>query len=238
VKHQRLMTLLPALPEKPETLPIPLEEVLEHVEDSLSGADWRGADALLQFLDCRNIEDVLLERDRFDVRAPRSREHIDAVVELPGYMQEFIETWRAGSMSGNYPMQELWRGYYRNLFQTAHSIGSKFLEEWATWDVSLRNLLAETRAEAAGLDSEEHMMERPHGDPNHEDLLMRLREASDPMARQRYLDEARLETIEMLRGTDPFSLDTVLAYLSACLILERWDLPEAPDTQALLEEMG
>ncbi len=238
MKHQRLMTLLPALPEKPEAPPAPLEEVLEHMKDSLSGDHWKAADALLQYLDCLNVEAVLLERDFFDERALRDRDHIEGLIELPDYMAEFITAWKSGGGTGGYPMKDLWRGYFANMLETARETKSGFLADWATWEVSLRNALAEARAEAAGMSADDHLAERPHNEPNHEDLLLRLRDASDPLVRQKYLDGERLAAIEGFRGTDPFSMDSVLAYLASCLILERWKFQDSPDPQALLKDMG
>ena len=237
MKHQRLMTLLPALPEQPEAPPAPLHEVLGYIEDSLEGSHSRAADALLQHLDCQNVESVLLEQESFDERAPRTREQIENNRDLPDYMAEFIESWQSGGQTGAYPIKELWSGYYRHLTEVAQDTGSSFLRDWSTWEISLRNALAETRADSTDMEVEDHTVERPHNEPNHEALLLKLREASDPLARQRHLDGERLATIEGLRGTDPFSLDAVLAYLASSLILDRWDLPETPDPQALLDEM-
>jgi hypothetical protein len=231
------MTLLPALPEKPQPPPMPLEEVLVHLRDSLDGDDWEAADALLQTLDCRNVEAVVRDWPIFDDRALRPKHAIEDHEDLPAYMDEFLMAWEAGSLPGDYPLGKLWQGYFRNLMETAERVGSTFLKEWLTWEISLRNELAEERAERLDWSVDEHLLEPPHGQPTHQDVLVRMREASDPLDRQRKLDGARLAAIEAFSGIDPFSVDAVLSYVAAVLILDGWRLPESPEPEKLLEEM-
>ena len=65
--------------------------------------------------------------------------------------------------------------------------------------------------------------------------MLRLSESPDPETRQKALDTARLKAIDAMAGTSPFSLDAVLSYVAAALILDGWRLPEEPDTEKLLD---
>jgi hypothetical protein len=231
------MTLLPALPEQPEPPPMKLAEVIGHLRDSLAGSDWEAVDALLQFLDCRNVEAHVHKWSRFDDRAPRSAEALAERLELPEYMQNFLAAYEAGTLAGEYPAATLWRAYFNQLTETADRVGSQFLKEWVTWEVSLRNELARERADHLSWSIEPHLLDPLHGEPSHTELVVRLREAANPLDAQRKLDAAKLAAIHLMSGTDPFSLDAVLAYTASVLVLDGWDLPEAPAPGALLEKM-
>ena len=235
--YYRLMTLLPALPDAPAALPMPLEEIIPMVRESLSARHWEAAEALLQALDCRNLESKSQNWGHFDERALMSRDQLDDRVDLPVYIENFLQELDAGSLSGPYPFEALWQWYYANLAEAAERVGSSFLREWIVFDVSLRNELAQKRGEDMGWDVDPRLLPPPHGEPSHQELMLRLSEAADPQTRQKTLDQARLNAIDALCGTDPFSLDAVLSYIVSALILDGWKLPEEPRAEALLEDL-
>jgi hypothetical protein len=69
-------------------------------------------------------------------------------------------------------------------------------------------------------------------------LLAAVKEAEDPMQRERLLDAHRLLKLDALAGTDPFSCDAALAHLTASLVLDQWDLGEPSEMRTMLESFS
>jgi len=238
VKYYQLMTMLPALPETPEAPPMALAEIWPLVRQSMEGSDMQGAMAVMEFLDCRNLESILQGHDAFDERAPRPRQELEEREDLPEYMNEFLQTWDSGAAAGPYAFDELWRAYFANLWEQGAVLGSRFLQDWATWETTMRNALVRDRAARLGWEVEPRLLEPRHGEPSVGALVMQVREAADPLTGKRLLDMARLDAISEARGLDPFGRDAVYAYLAAMLVLDGWAMPKETHLAELLEQLG
>ncbi len=236
MKYYRLLSMFPALPEAPEAPPISLDAAREAILEELSEHDRVLAAALLGFLDCRNVEALLQGHDVFDQRALLSGEQLRERSDLPPYLADFLESWDSGALSDDYPFEALWRGYYSYLLELADHEHSVFLQEWVTFEITLRDTLAKRRAEAMGRKGEGNTSGiAVQGGENHSALLSAITEASSPMDQERILDQARLGKIESISGIDPFSTDAALAYLAASLILDRWNIGKSADIAKMLE---
>ncbi len=236
MKYYRLLSMLPSLPEAPEPPPIPLAEFMPLIEEDLAEKDRPLALAMLGFVDCRNVESLLQGFDAFDERAPLGRQQIEERRDLPDYLAEFLEAYDGGSIAEPYPFDALWRAYFTDLVELGERSRSTFLRDWASFEIGLRDDLVPLRADATG-DKPEL---RQSGVPVDEGddlgpLLSALADAPNPMERERLLDAHRLKKLDAFAGADPFSLDAVLAYLAALLILDRWDVGEAADVAKMLE---
>jgi len=232
------MTALPALPAVPERPPIPLGEVKAALAEELTQDDWRLAEAMLLVIDVGNLEALLDgRREGLDQRGLHDPEEVlgGRAVDLPDFLTLFLARRDEGQATGQAAVTLLWQAYFRYLLELADASGSGFLASWAGFELPLRNGLARYRADRLGVDVQGALIDEPNAPANHEDLLARLAEESDPLARERLLDSARLAAIEAHSGIDPFSVDAVLAYLAGCLVLDRWDLPRTADAQSLLE---
>ncbi len=238
MKYYQLMTMLPALPEGPEAPPMPLGEVWPLVQQSMEGKDMLGALAVMEFLDCANLESILQDRDLFDERAPRSRQQLEDREDLPVYMAEFLSAWDGGSLSGSYAFDELWRAYYAALWERGELLGSRFLKDWATWETTMRNALVRDRAGRLGWDADSRLLEPRHAEPSVGQTVMQVREAADPLTGKRILDQTRLSVIRDATGQDPFGRDAVYSYLASMLVLDSWDLPKKTELSELLEKLG
>lgn len=238
MSYYRLMAGLPALPEQAEGAPIPLAEVLREMLEELeeNERDRALVLALLGQIDCRNVESVLRGFELFDERGLLSRQAIEERSQLPEYIEEFIERYHSGSLSELHPFDALWRAYFQQLSELAQSAGNAFLRDWVAFELGLLDGLVRLRAEELGEKAELRStgLEDEASD-EHQALLASLAETSSPMERERLLDSARLRAIESFSGTDPFSVDAVLAYLVASLILDRWDLSKNADAAKILE---
>ena len=238
MQHQRLMTLLPALPDEPQPSPIPLEEAISLVGQELDGRQLQAEDALLQVLDCKNLEAMLQGRDWFDKRSPRSKEQLRDRTDLPPYMEEFVVRREAGTISGPYAFDDLWRGYFQNLYETGARTHSRFLTESAIWETEVRNGLARQRATELGWEAEARLLDPLHGGPAVQDLMMQIKEAATPLAKQRVADQARLTAMDEMGGQGPFSLDAVLRYLAKVIVLDRWAAPRETNLKEVLNQLG
>lgn len=73
---------------------------------------------------------------------------------------EWLERAFASEESGRiYAFDRIWDAYFRELKFLAGQSGSKFLMSWVSWEVGLRNAIAEIRAGRAGVDATEFLME-------------------------------------------------------------------------------
>ncbi len=236
MKYYRLLSMVPALPEAPDAPPLSLADLVEVLGEDVAGKDLELVYALLGFLDCRNVEALLLGHDTFDERAPITREQLEERQELPEYLAEFLEAHDSGSIADDYPFDALWRDYFTQLYEEADRSGSAFLAEWSVYEVTLRDAITRQRAEALGEKADLRVSGVAAGEgENHGALLSTLSEAANPMERERLLDTARLAKIDSIAGIDPFSTDAVLSYVAATLILDRWDVGKSADVTKMLE---
>jgi len=240
VKYYRLMSSLPVLPSAPDRPTIPLAELATQLRVELSPADWRLAEGLLGRIDVANTVATGQGQDAlWDARGLLAVEDLTARgagADRPQFLEDFLQRKEEGGLASGsgYLYDSLWQAYYAALLELAEGAGG-FLAAWLAWEIPLLNGLARQRSERLGREVEGALLPSPPAPVTHDELLARAAEESDPMARERLLDGARLTAIEALSGADPFSIDAVLAYLTSLLILDRWDLPAEADAQQLLE---
>ncbi len=235
MKYYRLLTALPELPDTPARPPASLSTIIPQLKEDLSEGDWLLAEAVLNWLDCQNLEAKIAGRDSFDERAPLQRESLDDRTEMPEFMGSFLEELDAGAISGSYPVDELWRRYHQYLVEVANQKGCGMLAEWATWDGGLRNALAQERSTQLGVELEGRLFEDCEEASSFSDVVAALTEATDPQEREKLVDEFRLTKLNELAGTNPFSKEAVLSFLLRAVVLDRWELSSEVDAKQLLE---
>jgi hypothetical protein len=99
-----------------------------------------------------------------------------------------------------------------------------FIDRWREWERTLRLNLAQARAQR--LKREGGALVEPPVHPAQAAAIALNAAAVEesPLEAELFLDRARWNAIEELRGIDYFSRDTVYAYLLKLLILERHSL--------------
>ncbi len=252
MKYYRLMTSLPELPDVPATPPAPLGDLIADLREELTPAHWELASALILRLDIANLEAALQGRPQLiDARgvlppewlpqakgtnAELAERNTEVDVDLPSFIEDFLEGYSDGAAtSAAYAFDALWRAYYAHVTALGQTRRCRFLLEWAQFEVPLLNVLAMQRAQDLHLDSAEAQLDEPPAPARHDDLMTRLQEEENPQNRERILDTARLAFFDNISGIDPFSVDAVLAYLAAAMVLDRWRLPETEQPESLLE---
>lgn len=238
MKYYRLMSALPALPLAPEKPPISLAEVVGLLREELIPADLQLAQAIAMFVDMGNIESRLTGRGApFDSRGLFPEEQLNSTpgTELPEFASELLRKQEEGALQPAAAIAALWQAYFGHMLELAETSRCNFMKEYVAFELPLRNALYRLRADKLGLDAATQRLDEPSGGAHHDDLVSRLNEEPDAVARERLLDTARLRAFDAVSGTDPFSIDAVLCYLASALVLDRWDLPRTADAKQLLE---
>lgn len=235
-----LLSFLPVLPPLGETPPITIEEILGIIkEDPIEEAS--------AVADIFEFEAGLLQavRDKFladswnggldSPFATLSQPVVDAFLKDPREMGE--EAW----------FTELWMAHLVFLKGAGAKIGSALLVRWADFEISLRGQLVAARLEAtASVEPEDaassgtasDAADLPGtGDMDHGDLIAGWRDAADPMAGERLLDEARMQFIEAEAKYYSFGIDELVAYFLKLGLLSRYVRLNREEGLKILEEV-
>ncbi|MDR1867439.1 MAG: DUF2764 family protein [Treponema sp.] len=94
----------------------------------------------------------------------------------------------------------------------------QFIEQWHTWERSLRLNIARYRASKIKREGPLEAPEYPASAVNTAKTAVTI---ESPLEAELFLDEARWRTIEELQGITYFSINTVYAYLLKLLLMER-----------------
>lgn len=104
-----------------------------------------------------------------------------------------------------------------------------FVTAWRNKEAILRNAVARQRARIAGADSERWLRPVSGCDAQIESYVEDAFQESDPLQREKELDEARWAAVEDLQGYDPLSVNVVFGYAVKLSILVRWSALRAED---------
>jgi hypothetical protein len=108
-------------------------------------------------------------------------------------------------------LTELWRECFRYLERIGEDIGSSLLVGWAEWESSLREGLMNVRRKSAGVSAAggeaSNLAAARHGG-----LIAEWAAATDPLAGEWVLDEARIRFIDAGSAGYSFDIDELVAY--------------------------
>jgi vacuolar-type H+-ATPase subunit C/Vma6 len=233
VNYYRLVTALPPLPDGFGPLSVPLPEVVALILDEVDGDHAELVHALLWFIDTQNAEALLLKKSFFDPRGTCTQEQLETRQSLPAFLDEILRSEE--SMQPAQQVARLWNAYFAQLTAVAEKHRNRFLSEFVELETGLRNAIAHLRAEQMSVDPDLAMVQGGEGASLYQALVLRAAEAPDPESRERLLDRERVALYQELEGIDPFSIDAILSYLSAALVLDAWRVTEATDPETMLE---
>jgi hypothetical protein len=121
------------------------------------------------------------------------------------------------------PVDIIWRRYFFHAAGMAERLGSRFLADWAAYEVGLRNAMVRDRAETLGLDARSYLvaeeLERPDEAFNRE--LDEWKRAPDPLAGLEALERIRWQWLTDHEPWYSFGDDEVVAYGAKLLVLLR-----------------
>ena len=121
-------------------------------------------------------------------------------------------------------VDDLWARYFTYAAQVARQTGSRFLQAWVGFEVTLRNALASARAQALELDPVMYTVtpELADRDLDFSTLLTAWSAAPTPLAGLEILDKARWDWLEEHGQWYSFKADELEAYAAKLCLLHRW----------------
>ncbi len=230
------MTLIPPLPTLlGEKLPLPFVVISRIIQRHVEPEDAPLVESLLLEIDVANFENFHQGRSLFIEGGILRPEAFERKATLPLFFQKFLEEKDRG-IRRPYLFDALWEQYYMFSYRLAQERNCQFLVDYLSWEIGLRNHLAMMRTKEKGLDQEGYLI-LPHlGKQDLSAIANQLRNQRNPLLAERFIDEERLKTIFHCEGSDPFSIDAVLAILSRASLFNRWEKMAIPyEVYAILE---
>jgi hypothetical protein len=223
-----LSCLLPSLPSlQGDKLPLSFPEISSLVRRHILPADESLLVSHLSVIDAANFENSDLKRDLFLEGGSLGREDLEAGRNLPAFIGTFLEEKERG-IRRPHVHDRLWELCYGTILEAAGKRGCRFLLDYIPWEIELRNRLAALRLRESGKSAEEHSVLPLIRSFDFTALLSQIEGQKNPLAVERLLDGERLKHIYHCQGNDPFSLDSLLAYLSRAMIYGRWERLQEP----------
>lgn len=148
-------------------------------------------------------------------------ETLDEDPLAPFLVQDAHET--AEEAGGRIPVDRIWTRFFHFAMETARGQRSRFLRNWATFEVGLRNAVARSRAQTLGLDPMPYLVAPELGDDAWVGPALEAWAGADhPLAALAALDRARWDWVLEQEPWFSFSDDELAGYTVKILILERW----------------
>jgi hypothetical protein len=215
-------SLPPMPPSLGEKLPLSFSEICQVILRNIEPGDEPLVRCSLQRIDTANTEFFLQGQDVFLPGGSLTREDIEGKRRLPSFMRAFLED-RDRGVRRRYEYDRLWEGYYGYACSVAEELNCRFLIDYLSWEVGLRNSLVGLRARVLGEDPEEYQIMTRAGAHDISTLLSQWRAQHNPLKAELFLDEERLKRIFHCEGSDPFSRDAILGILEKARIYSRWE---------------
>lgn len=214
-----LITALEPLAGPPAEPPITPAELREHVSPSPSATER--VDVVL-------LGDDLLQREAF-LAGELDGEDVRPAVLEPAQVRNEAALPRELSGGGSpadarAATDSVQAAYFRHAAEVARRRSSAFLHAWISFEVSLRNALAQERAKALGLSAEDYLVAADLGGSPREasQAVNEWMSASDPLEAMRALDRARWRWLTSNDSWYSFSDDELAAYAAKLVLLTRW----------------
>ena len=176
----------------------------------------------LHAIDTANAEFYLQGQDVFLPGGSLARDEIEAKKRLPSFVKIFLEEKDKGVRRG-YSYDTLWEGYYAYAYALAEEFNCRFLIDYLSWEIGLRNSLVGLRARARGEEAEDYRIMVRVGGNDFSGIISQLKMQQNPLKAEQFLDEERLKRIYHCEGADPFSRDVILGTLEKARIYDRWE---------------
>lgn len=218
--YQYQLTALGSLGPLGSAPPMTLRQLLDHLD---------GDEAALELVRAILLSDDLMQREavlagEIDQAQPVVLTVQQATNNAP--LPDELAPARDGS---KIPGDAVWDAYFRHVRSVAGRLRSEFLDQWAAFEVSLRNALAAARAKALGLDASHYTVAADlSGGDKFESVIGEWAAAPDPMAALKAIDRARWEWLRQNDKWFSFNRDELAAYAAKLMMLHRWHRLSSP----------
>lgn len=222
-RYYFLACCLPPMPlSLGERVSLPFSEICQLILRNIEPADEPLVRCCLHAIDTANTESILQGRDLFLPGGSLTREEIEGKKHLPSFIRTFLGDRDRGVRRG-YEYDNLWEGYYAYAHSLAEALGCRFLIDYLSWEIGLRNSLVGLRTRIRGEEAEDYQIMIRAGAYDFSAIISQLKTQQNPLKAEQFLDEERLKRVFHCEGPDPFSRDAVLGALEKARIYSRWE---------------
>ncbi len=223
-----LACLLPPLPTVlGEKLSVSFAEITQMVRRNVEISHAGLVRAQLSVYDAANWESLDQGKDDFREGGILTREEMKARRNLPAFIRQFIAE-KERDIRRPCIYDRLWELCYAAILTYAREAGCRFLVDYTTWEIHLRNRLVAHRLRDSDRNLADVMILPGIAAIDFSSLLSQLDIQKTPLEAERVLDMERLKSISSCAGSDPFSVDAILAFLAQAAIYSRWEGMQAP----------
>jgi hypothetical protein len=222
-RYYFLASCLPPMPALlGEKLLVPFSEIGELILRNIEPGDKPLVYCCLLLTDIVNVEFYLQGQNVYLPGGSLTREEIETRRNLPSFIKSILEDKEQGNRRG-YQHDNLWEGYYGYAYSLAEALNCRFLIDYLSWEIGLKNSLTGMRAASLGKEIEEHQIMLQRAMHDFSPIISQLKLQNNPLRAEQFLDEERLRRIYHCEGPDPFSLDAILGTLERARIYSRWE---------------
>lgn len=239
---------LPEINLSDRTSSISLQDVREQCEEVLSKADKKLLFYFYLYWDCRNVVKLLKDPDaeldlfgnftkeQYQDLLTSAREMNFNVHRYPAFMSVFARSYSYNKdKSGFYAEDEMMYQY----LQYAMKCPNKMMRQWYSMQLDINNILTAMIARQNGWSIADFIQ----GDNNVTEMilsnktkdfdlsneldyvkeLMKIVEEPDPVQKERRIDAFKWVWLDDKTFLEPFSIESVFAYLCKLQMLHRWE---------------
>lgn len=218
-----LISCLPPMPSAlGEKLSLSLPEICALILRNIEPSDEPLVRCSIMAIDTANTEYMLRGQEIFLPGGTLTREEIETKRNLPLFIRTFLDSRDRQARRG-YVFDDLWEGYYGYAWSLAGEYDCRFLMDYLSWEIGLRNSLAAVRARSMGEEAEIHQVMTWAGGHDFSAIVSQLKTQQNPLKAELFLDEERLKRVYHCEGSDPFSRDAVLGVIEKARIFSRWE---------------
>ena len=222
-RYYFLASCLPPMPlALGEKVSLSFSEICQLILRNIEPGDEPLVRCCLLSIDTANAEFYLQGQDVFLPGGSLTHEEIEGKKNLPLFMRAFFED-RDRGIRRRYGYDNLWEGYYTYAYSLSEEMNCRFLTDYLSWEIGLRNSLVALRARERGEEADDYQIMVRAGGHDFSAIVSQLKTQQNPLRAEQFLDEERLKRIFHCEGSDPFSRDAVLATLERARIYSRWE---------------
>lgn len=227
-RYYFLASCLPPMPSVlGEKLTMPFSEICGLILRNIEPCDEPLVRSCMYAIDTANMEFFLHGQDVFLSGGMLTRFDIESRRSLPYFLRTLLDE-KDKAVHRRYKHDNLWEVYYAYAYSLAEEVNCRFLIDYLSWEIGLRNSLVGLRASARGEEAEDYQIMIRAGGHEFSAIISQLKMQQNPLKAEQFLDDERLKMVFHCEGPDPFSRDAILGTLEKARIYNRWEKMNFP----------
>lgn len=186
--------------------------------------------------ECFTVEPVLRRMQKSRLVAHLPEPPAELMDLLPDCIRERVAVWPSREEEVAWH-ENVCFAWFEFMHRTGHTAGSRLLQRWSAWEMTLAVYLANARdtAESAPVKERPVSSEAPAFD--YAALVAEWHNAADPMIGEHKLDEARFAFLASESTRYSFEIDELVLYLLKLRLLSRYAALDRGAALKILEEV-